>query len=88
MKALFLGLEPGAAGWKTHTNPLSYGGTPTRKSLCGMFLYLFVQIADLVQLQLDAANGSLADVGSRYYYPSICRGFEGKREALTLAIKC
>ena len=23
-----LGLEPGAAGWKTQTNPLSYGGTP------------------------------------------------------------
>ena len=24
-----LGLEPGAAGWKAQTNPLSYGGTPT-----------------------------------------------------------
>ena len=23
-----LGLEPGAAGWKVQTNPLSYGGTP------------------------------------------------------------
>ena len=23
-----LGLKPGAAGWKVHTNPLSYGGTP------------------------------------------------------------
>ena len=23
-----LGFEPGAAGWKAHTNPLSYGGTP------------------------------------------------------------
>ena len=23
-----LGLEPGAAGWKLQTNPLSYGGTP------------------------------------------------------------
>ena len=22
-----LGLEPGAAGWKAQTNPLSYGGT-------------------------------------------------------------
>ena len=30
IKALMvcLGLEPGAAGWKTQTNPLSYGGTP------------------------------------------------------------
>ena len=28
MKALImcLGLEPGAAGWKAQTNPLSYGG--------------------------------------------------------------
>ena len=24
-----LGLEPGAAGWKVQTNPLSYGSTPT-----------------------------------------------------------
>ena len=24
-----LGFEPGAAGWKAQTNPLSYGGTPT-----------------------------------------------------------
>ena len=23
-----LGFEPGAAGWKARTNPLSYGGTP------------------------------------------------------------
>ena len=23
-----LGLEPGAAGWKAQTIPLSYGGTP------------------------------------------------------------
>ena len=23
-----LGLEPGAAGWKAQTNPLSYSGTP------------------------------------------------------------
>ena len=23
-----LGVEPGAAGWKAVTNPLSYGGTP------------------------------------------------------------
>ena len=23
-----LGLEPGTAGWKAQTNPLSYGGTP------------------------------------------------------------
>ena len=28
-----LGLEPGAAGWKTQTNPLSYGGTPTLNKL-------------------------------------------------------
>ena len=23
-----LGFEPGTAGWKAQTNPLSYGGTP------------------------------------------------------------
>ena len=23
-----LGFEPGAAGWKARTNPLSFGGTP------------------------------------------------------------
>ena len=28
-----LGLEPGAAGWKAQTNPLSYGGTPKYLSL-------------------------------------------------------
>ena len=28
-----LGLEPGAAGWKAQTNPLSYGGTPNYLSL-------------------------------------------------------
>ena len=25
---VYLGFEPGAAGWKVQTNPLSYGGTP------------------------------------------------------------
>ena len=25
---VYLGLKPGAAGWKVQTNPLSYGGTP------------------------------------------------------------
>ena len=25
---VYLGFEPGAAGWKVRTNPLSYGGTP------------------------------------------------------------
>ena len=25
-----LGVEPGAAGWKAQTNPLSYGGTPQK----------------------------------------------------------
>ena len=33
-----LGLEPGAAGWKAQTNPLSYGGTP--KSLDSLSLQL------------------------------------------------
>ena len=29
-----LGLEPGAAGWKAQTNPLSYGGTPQDHFVC------------------------------------------------------
>ena len=28
-----LGVEPGAAGWKAQTNPLSYGGTPQKHKL-------------------------------------------------------
>ena len=28
-----LGFEPGAAGWKARTNPLSYGGTPRIRCL-------------------------------------------------------
>ena len=31
------GLEPGAAGWKARTNPLSYGGTHCFK----VFMYLY-----------------------------------------------
>ena len=27
------GVEPGAAGWKGQTNPLSYGGTPMSKDI-------------------------------------------------------
>ena len=30
---VYLGLDPGAAGFKAQTNPLSYGGTPTIKLL-------------------------------------------------------
>ena len=30
-----LGFEPGAAGWKARTNPLSYGGTV-------LFFFIFV----------------------------------------------
>ena len=26
-----LGLKPGMAGWKAQTNPLSYGGTPSKR---------------------------------------------------------
>ena len=32
MKAEGEQLEPGAAGWKAQTNPLSYGGTPSYKA--------------------------------------------------------
>ena len=33
-----LGIEPGAAGWKARTNPLSYGGTPQRSLMLQNFL--------------------------------------------------
>ena len=33
-----LGLEPGAAGWKAQTNPLSYSGTPKPWSLAEILL--------------------------------------------------
>ena len=34
-----LGLEPGAAGWKAQTNPLSYGGTPCPTIFRSSFIY-------------------------------------------------
>ena len=39
-----LGFEPGAAGWKAETNPLSYGGAP------GLFLYIFVHFTTPKQI--------------------------------------
>ena len=41
-----LGIEPGAAGWKARTNPLSYGGTPHVFYECSQEVYwlsLFAQ---------------------------------------------
>ena len=35
-KFVKVGLEPGAAGWKAQTNPLSYGGTPNLCDHCGI----------------------------------------------------
>ena len=34
-----LGLEPGAAGWKVQTNPLSYGGNPYLYTYLGAVLF-------------------------------------------------
>ena len=39
-----LGLEPGAAGWKAQTNPLSYGGTPFSLFLNCMKLIIVIEI--------------------------------------------
>ena len=38
IKALMvcLGREPKVAGWKTQTNPLSYGGTPVVCTSCSL----------------------------------------------------
>ena len=35
-----LGLKPGAAGWKAQTNPLSYGGTPSKIIVATSFEWL------------------------------------------------
>ena len=35
-----LGFEPGAAGWKAETNPLSYGGTPLSTYFALLFNHL------------------------------------------------
>ena len=32
-----LGFEPGAAGWKAQTDPLSYGGAPTSPLFCATY---------------------------------------------------
>ena len=45
-----LGLEPGAAGWKTQTNPLSYGGTPIFSHLHGRHSRLAQNNRDVIVL--------------------------------------
>ena len=39
-----LGVEPGAAGWKAQTNPLSYGGTPQTDASLITALILFLGV--------------------------------------------
>ena len=51
-----LGFEPGAAGWKVRTNPLSYGGTP----VCSFF--------DLQSLTWTAVNQNLLARKEVIYY--------------------
>ena len=34
---VYLGFEPGAAGWKAQTDPLSYGGAPTSPLFCATY---------------------------------------------------
>ena len=34
-----LGFEPGVAGWKAQTNPLSYGGTPDISLSFSLFVF-------------------------------------------------
>ena len=38
---VYLGLEPGAAGWKAQTNPLSYGGTSKMLKAATILLLVF-----------------------------------------------
>ena len=43
-----LGLEPGVAGWKAQTNPLSYSGTPMYCFYTCALTYERVHVRDLV----------------------------------------
>ena len=42
-----LGLEPGAAGWKAQTNPMSYSGTPRFTFMFNQSLCTNVPISEL-----------------------------------------
>ena len=50
-----LGLEPGVAGWKVQTNPLSYGGTPYAEILIDSMvtLSLLTTIYEEIQVYLE-----------------------------------
>ena len=48
-----LGLEPGAAGWKAQTNPLSYGCTPKIYLFCDKIeekRYLFLKFNNFAHI--------------------------------------
>ena len=46
-----LGLEPGAAKWQAQTNPLSYGGTPTK-----LFLFVGSFVANVPQVSVQTES--------------------------------
>ena len=42
---VYLGLEPGAAGWYAQTNPLSYGCTASISFFLSLFIFLSVSLS-------------------------------------------
>ena len=52
-----LGLEPGAAGWKAQTNPLSYGGTP---QFTYHYIITFVMAFRMVTINSNASDLTMA----------------------------
>ena len=66
-----LGIEPGAAGWKARTNPLSYGGTPTNPIVdWGKQVTWDVSIGTIC--------GSKSRVGTRFFPKILNPGIPGK----------
>ena len=66
-----LGLEPGVAGWKMQTNPLSYGGTPNPIKL----------FSDAIAV--DVLNyGKIYEfspyhIGNRQFAPNVAKNLKG-----------
>ena len=61
-----LGLEPGAAGWKAQTNPLSYGVTPKKQTFFKKMVnwYLLLQSNESNKSKLSQTiifNGNFFD---------------------------
>ena len=67
---VYLGLEPRAAGWKTHTNPLSYGGTLCANKTYPLSvgpIYLFIPSKVPFSLVLTFGSGGQCDQIGQFF---------------------